>query len=393
MLVLLIISCHGDLIVRQSIESSAARRAEHDVGRDHHRVNLTRRRAVPERQARCSPGSVTAVTEAFRQGPEDAGDHPGDKAVSHGLVVWVLDVLKSLGVASSRSLSIRPSRTTDHSMTVLRHQAPDLRVASLISHVAIAQSSSCCQRSGSKRETAQDLDRASCRARDARPRRRPPKPDRAGAAPRRRCTSYRPPKPNHCELGAGRARYAAAGFIPRSPRTRPTAGLFGGHDGIDVGGLRRCRADRNRRRLSRARASGPQAVSARRVRLAAFEATKMPRAAWPCFGSNRGGPRRGYGGHGRAELVVVRTAARRDIRSSRAVTPDRGRGRRFEDCHVLARREGRQAGGGVTCEVQITFLLEEATDIVRPVVLRSPGPWRGATGDPSFDCKTSGCSA
>jgi biopolymer transport protein TolR len=45
-------------------------------------------------------GLRTAVREAVAKDPKTQAVIAGDKAVSHGRVVWVLDVIKSLGVTS-----------------------------------------------------------------------------------------------------------------------------------------------------------------------------------------------------------------------------------------------------------------------------------------------------
>jgi biopolymer transport protein ExbD len=103
MLVLLIIfMLTANLIAKQAIEVELPRATQStSVNPTTLAVTLTRDGALylngqPTNQA----GLRDAVRAAVAKDPKTQAIIAGDKGVSHGRVVWVLDVVKSLGVAS-----------------------------------------------------------------------------------------------------------------------------------------------------------------------------------------------------------------------------------------------------------------------------------------------------
>src|SRR5450432_3767465 len=103
MLVLLIIfMLTASLIVRQAIEVELPRAAQSTTSPPTTiAVTLTRDGALFLNDKPVTPAGLrAAVTAAVAKDPKTQVIIAGDKAVSHGRVVWVLDVVKSLGVAS-----------------------------------------------------------------------------------------------------------------------------------------------------------------------------------------------------------------------------------------------------------------------------------------------------
>jgi len=103
MLVLLIIfMLTASLIVRQAIEVELPRAAQSTTSPPTTiAVTLTRDGALFLNDKSVTPAELrAAVTAAVAKDPKTQVIIAGDKAVSHGRVVWVLDVVKSLGVAS-----------------------------------------------------------------------------------------------------------------------------------------------------------------------------------------------------------------------------------------------------------------------------------------------------
>ena len=103
MLVLLIIfMLTANLIAKQAIEVELPRASQStSVNPTTLAVTLTREGALylngrPTDQA----GLREAVRAAVAKDPKTQAIISGDRGVSHGRVVWVLDVVKSLGVAS-----------------------------------------------------------------------------------------------------------------------------------------------------------------------------------------------------------------------------------------------------------------------------------------------------
>jgi biopolymer transport protein ExbD len=111
MLVLLIIfMLTANLIAKQAIEVELPRASQSTtLNPTTLAVTLTRDGALylngqPTNQA----GLREAVRAAVAKDPKTQAIIAGDKGVSHGRVVWVLDVVKSLGVASF-AIQIDPS--------------------------------------------------------------------------------------------------------------------------------------------------------------------------------------------------------------------------------------------------------------------------------------------
>ena len=103
MLVLLIIfMLTAHLIAKQAIEVELPRAAQSTtLPPTTIAVTLTRDGALFLNDKPVTPdGLRAAVTEAIAKDPKTQVIIAGDKAVSHGRVVWVLDVVKSLGVTS-----------------------------------------------------------------------------------------------------------------------------------------------------------------------------------------------------------------------------------------------------------------------------------------------------
>jgi biopolymer transport protein ExbD len=103
MLVLLIIfMLTAHLIAKQAIEVELPRAAQSTtLPPTTIAVTLTREGAIYLNDKPVTPdGLRAAVTAAIATDPKTQVIIAGDKAVSHGRVVWVLDTVKSLGVTS-----------------------------------------------------------------------------------------------------------------------------------------------------------------------------------------------------------------------------------------------------------------------------------------------------
>ena len=114
MLVLLIIfMLTANLIAKQAIEVDLPRAAQStSVTPTTLAVTLTRDGALFLNGRPTTPdGLRAAVRASVATDPKTQAIIAGDKAVSHGRVVWVLDVVKSLGVASF-AIQIDPSALT-----------------------------------------------------------------------------------------------------------------------------------------------------------------------------------------------------------------------------------------------------------------------------------------
>src|SRR5450432_4645041 len=103
MLVLLIIfMLTANLIAKQAIEVELPRASQATA------LNPTTLAITVTRDGALYLNGKTTATAAFREAvaaavakdPKTQAIISGDKAVSHGRIVWVLDVVKSLGVAS-----------------------------------------------------------------------------------------------------------------------------------------------------------------------------------------------------------------------------------------------------------------------------------------------------
>jgi biopolymer transport protein TolR len=114
MLVLLIIfMLTANLIARQAIEVELPRASQStSVNPTTLAVTLTRDGALYLNGRSTTPVELrAAVSRAVAGDPRTQAIIAADKAVSHGRVVWVLDVVKSLGVASF-AIQIDPSALT-----------------------------------------------------------------------------------------------------------------------------------------------------------------------------------------------------------------------------------------------------------------------------------------
>ena len=114
MLVLLIIfMLTANLIAKQAIEVELPRAAQStSVNPTTLAVTLTRDGALYLNGRPVTPdGLRAAVRASVASDPKTQAIIAGDKSVSHGRVVWVLDVVKSLGVASF-AIQIDPSALT-----------------------------------------------------------------------------------------------------------------------------------------------------------------------------------------------------------------------------------------------------------------------------------------
>ncbi len=103
MLVLLIIfMLTAHLIAKQAIEVELPRAAQSTAARPTTlTVTLTRDGALYLNAARTTPDRLrAAVREALAADPRTQAIIVGDRAVSHGRVVWVLDTIRTLGIAS-----------------------------------------------------------------------------------------------------------------------------------------------------------------------------------------------------------------------------------------------------------------------------------------------------
>jgi biopolymer transport protein ExbD len=114
MLVLLIIfMLTANLIAKQAIEVELPRASQStSTNPTTLAVTLTREGALYlNGQATTPAGLRDAVSAAVAKDPRTQAIIAGDRAVSHGRVVWVLDVVKSLGVASF-AIQIDPTALT-----------------------------------------------------------------------------------------------------------------------------------------------------------------------------------------------------------------------------------------------------------------------------------------
>ena len=103
MLVLLIIfMLTAHLIAKQAIEVELPRAANATTIKPTTlAITLTRDGALYLDEKPVTPDALrAAVSAAVAKDPKTQAVVTGDKAVSHGRVVWVLDVVKSLGVTS-----------------------------------------------------------------------------------------------------------------------------------------------------------------------------------------------------------------------------------------------------------------------------------------------------
>ncbi|HMF41242.1 MAG TPA: biopolymer transporter ExbD [Polyangia bacterium] len=114
MLVLLIIfMLTANLIAKQAIEVELPRASQSTtLNPTTLAVTLTREGALYLNGRATTPAELrAAVRDAVAKDPKTQVIIAGDKSVSHGRVVWVLDVVKSLGVASF-AIQIDPSAMT-----------------------------------------------------------------------------------------------------------------------------------------------------------------------------------------------------------------------------------------------------------------------------------------
>jgi biopolymer transport protein ExbD len=114
MLVLLIIfMLTANLIAKQSIEVELPRASTSTtLNPTTLAVTLTRDGSLYLNGKATTPADLReAVRAAVAKDPKTQAIIAGDKSVSHGRVVWVLDVVKSLGI-SSFAIQIDPSAMT-----------------------------------------------------------------------------------------------------------------------------------------------------------------------------------------------------------------------------------------------------------------------------------------
>jgi biopolymer transport protein ExbD len=114
MLVLLIIfMLTANLIAKQAIEVELPRATQSTaLNPTTLAITLTREGALYLNGRATTPADLrTAVRDAVAKDPKAQAIIAGDKSVSHGRVVWVLDVVKSLGIASF-AIQIDPSAMT-----------------------------------------------------------------------------------------------------------------------------------------------------------------------------------------------------------------------------------------------------------------------------------------
>jgi biopolymer transport protein TolR len=103
MLVLLIIfMLTANLIAKQAIEVELPRASQATaLNPTTLAITVTRDGALYLNGKTTAPAALReAVAAAVAKDPQTQAIISGDKAVSHGRIVWVLDVVKSLGVAS-----------------------------------------------------------------------------------------------------------------------------------------------------------------------------------------------------------------------------------------------------------------------------------------------------
>jgi biopolymer transport protein ExbD len=114
MLVLLIIfMLTANLIAKQAIEIELPRATQSTtLNPTTLAITLTREGALYlNGRATTAAELRAAVRDAVAKDPKAQAIIAGDKSVSHGRVVWVLDVVKSLGIASF-AIQIDPSAMT-----------------------------------------------------------------------------------------------------------------------------------------------------------------------------------------------------------------------------------------------------------------------------------------
>ena len=114
MLVLLIIfMLTAHLIARQAIEIQLPKASQSSTANPTTlAITLTREGRMYLNGAETTPAALrTAVQSAIAKDPKTQAIIAGDKNVSHGRVVWVLDVVKSLGVTSF-AIQIDPAGMT-----------------------------------------------------------------------------------------------------------------------------------------------------------------------------------------------------------------------------------------------------------------------------------------
>jgi biopolymer transport protein ExbD len=114
MLVLLIIfMLTANLIAKQAIEVELPRASQSTtLNPTTLAITLTREGALYLNGHPTTPPELrAAVQSAVAHDPKTQAIIAGDKSVSHGRVVWVLDVVKSLGVASF-AIQIDPAALT-----------------------------------------------------------------------------------------------------------------------------------------------------------------------------------------------------------------------------------------------------------------------------------------
>jgi len=113
MVLLIIFMLTANLIAKQAIEVELPR-ASQSTGLPPTTlaVTLTREGAIYLNGAPTTPEALrAAVIAAVAHDPKTQAVITGDKSVSHGRVVWVLDTVKSLGVASF-AIQIDPAALT-----------------------------------------------------------------------------------------------------------------------------------------------------------------------------------------------------------------------------------------------------------------------------------------
>jgi biopolymer transport protein ExbD len=114
MLVLLIIfMLTANLIAKQAIEVELPRASQStSLNPTTLAITLTREGSLYLNGKPTTPAALRdAVQASVAKDPKTQAIISGDKAVSHGRVVWVLDVVKSLGVASF-AIQIDPTAMT-----------------------------------------------------------------------------------------------------------------------------------------------------------------------------------------------------------------------------------------------------------------------------------------
>jgi biopolymer transport protein TolR len=114
MLVLLIIfMLTANLIAKQAIEVELPRASQStSLNPTTLAVTLTRDGALYLNGKPITPAELrTQVSAAVARDPKAQAIISGDKAVSHGRIVWVLDVVKSLGITSF-AIQIDPTAMT-----------------------------------------------------------------------------------------------------------------------------------------------------------------------------------------------------------------------------------------------------------------------------------------